>query len=73
MTHPQKRLFISLDVTFFERTPFFKKSYLQGENLREDRPFEEIFNFDLSPEPTYTEQVTSNMPCTEGNLNTWRY
>lgn len=64
-----KRVFVSLDVTFFENTPFFKKSSLREENLSEDRSLKKSLTL-ISPERTRTEQVMSNMPCTKENLNT---
>ncbi|KAI3463729.1 hypothetical protein Pfo_020392, partial [Paulownia fortunei] len=34
---PTRKFFVSTDVTFVENESFFKNSYLQGENLIEDR------------------------------------
>lgn len=62
-------LFVSCDVTFFEKTHYFQKSSLQREKLSEDR----FIDFDFSP-PTSTKQESttssnSDMPYIEQNLN----
>lgn len=62
-----KRIFVSLNVTFFENTPSFEITSLQGETLHEDQ----FFNLNLSlsdPIPPIL-PFDSSMPLTEGNLN----
>ena len=47
--HPASRkFFVSMDVTFVEKQPFYSGSRLQGENASEDKEYE-LFYLDLEP------------------------
>lgn len=64
------KVFVSIDVTFFEQTPYFQKPLFQGENSSKDQfisftisHYERILN--TKPPPP----CCSNMPCMKENLN----
>ena len=73
MIHPHKKIFVSLDVTFFENTSFLQKTSLQGENDNEacfldfDFGNSEIENATSSPTKHHLNHY--EVPWTEGNLN----
>ena len=85
MIHPHKKIFVSLDVTFFENTSFLQKTSLQRENDNEasfldfDFGTFEIENTTsslvLSPNPStkplhlFHYPNHSETPCIESNLN----
>ena len=58
-------MFVSFDVTFFETTPYFKKSYFQRENWSEAR----FFDMPISPSHNLPIASSHNLPFTKENLN----
>ncbi|CAL5338710.1 unnamed protein product [Camellia sinensis] len=66
-----RRLFLSLDVTFFETTPFYPKSSIQGENMSESQTRHDSNGdmFSLDFPLTNLPSNSTSLPVTEGNLN----
>jgi hypothetical protein len=64
-----KKIFLSLDVTFFENEPYFQKTSLQGEILSESEDRSLTIPLDLGPSSNFIPNTGSNMPFTEDNLN----
>ena len=55
-----RKLFVSMDVTFFETTPYFDNNHLQGESESEDSCVGDVFQ--IEPEPPVLVEFTPDQP-----------
>ena len=55
-----RKLFVSMDVTFFETTPYFDNNHLQGESERKDSCVGDVFQ--IKPEPPVLVEFTPEHP-----------